>query len=72
MAAARKPAAKTTTQQTVTFMLDRPSPKKHSVRFEGSDNNLPVSSIYLTNAAHAQLGNPTAITITIAAANNGS
>lgn len=49
----------------VTF--DQREPKKHSVRFNCTDAQSPVASIYIANAGISKIGNPAKIKITIEA-----
>jgi len=51
--------------KTVTVTLDVRTPKKSVVRFDASDDNAALSSIYLANDADAKLGSPDSIKVTI-------
>lgn len=52
----------------VTTTLAKPSEKKHVVRYDSSDDDAALSSVYVSNAAIASLGNPKKIKVTIEAA----
>ena len=47
----------------VTFSIR--TPKKHSVRFDSTDRNAPIKTIYITNSGDVELGSPEKITVEI-------
>jgi hypothetical protein len=51
--------------KTVTVTLDKRTPKKSVVRFDATDENSILSSLYLDNAADTKLGSPESIKVTI-------
>jgi hypothetical protein len=59
---------KASASKTVTVNFTERDPKKGSVRFNCTADNAALTSIYLSNDADKALGNPTALTVTIAAA----
>lgn len=52
----------------VVATLDTKSPKKSVVRFDGSDNEDALTTIYVGKEAVSKLGDPDAIKVTIEAA----
>lgn len=50
----------------IKIKLDNKDPKKHSVKFSTDKDGAAISSIYITNDAVSKLGDPDAVTITIA------
>jgi hypothetical protein len=63
-----KASATKTAPATVTVDFTERVPKKGSVRFNCTTPDAALTSIYLSNDADAALGNPAALTVTIAAA----
>jgi hypothetical protein len=49
----------------VVVELGTPQPKKHSVRFDASDPDAALTSVYVSNAALAELGDPKKLKVTI-------
>ena len=54
--------------KTVTVEFDQRSDKKNVVRFDTSETDAAVTSVYVSKAAMATLGDPQAVSITIEAA----
>lgn len=52
----------------VTVKLSSPQEKKNVVRYDSTDDDAALSSVYVTKAALKSLGNPKAIKVTIEAA----
>lgn len=65
MAATRRNTANKSKTETISVVFDMMEPKRHSVRFKTEADNVPFSNIYITNAAHAQLGSPGKLKVTI-------
>lgn len=49
----------------VKVKLDQKDPKKNSVKYSTSKDGAPISSIYVSNAAVEELGDPDEVTLTI-------
>lgn len=54
--------------KSVEVEFDIRSDKKHVVRFDSSDENAAVTSIYISKVAMQTLGDPQSLTVTIEAA----
>jgi hypothetical protein len=56
------------TSKSVSATLDTATPKKSVVRFDGSDNEDVLTTLYVSKTAIEKLGNPDGIKVTIEAA----
>lgn len=54
--------------RTVTVTLAERTPKKGSVRFDATENDSALRTVYLSNDADTKLGSPESIKVTIAKA----
>lgn len=52
----------------VTVILSDPDEKKHVTRFNNSDEDAAMSSVYISKAALKKIGNPSKVKLTIEAA----
>jgi len=52
----------------IVVLMGGKDPKKHSVRYNASEPNSIIDSIYIKNEGVAKLGNPSVIKITIESA----
>ncbi len=53
-------------EATATVDLDKPDPKKNSVRFNGGDRDTDVVSSVYVNRSHPDIANARAIRVTVA------
>lgn len=51
--------------KTITVELNSPQQKKSVVRFDSSEDNAALRTVYLDNASYAKLGSPDSIKIVI-------
>lgn len=49
----------------ITVTLEKRTPKKSVVRFDATEDNGVIASVYLDNAADDKLGNPDALKVTV-------
>lgn len=54
--------------KTIVAMLDTPQPKKHVTRYDASDAQQALDSLYVNTAALSKIGDPAKIKVTIEAA----